>query len=173
MPFNEQTKTSKTLYEGKILTLKKDEVLLDNGNTAFREVVHHSGGSTVLCEKDGKILFVRQFRYPYKKEILELPAGKLNVGETPKETAIRELKEEAGVIAKDLELLFECYPSPGYTDEIIYIYKANEFTLDEACLDEDEFLSAIWIEKSKVKEMIKNQEIKDGKTLIALLTIIK
>ena len=173
MPFNEQTKTSKTLYEGKILTLKKDEVLLDNGNTAFREVVHHSGGSTVLCEKDGKILFVRQFRYPYKKEILELPAGKLNVGETPKETAIRELKEEAGVIAKDLELLFECYPSPGYTDEIIYIYKANEFTLDEACLDDDEFLSAIWIEKSKVKEMIKNQEIKDGKTLIALLTIIK
>ena len=173
MPFNEQTKTSKTLYEGKILTLKKDEVLLDNGNTAFREVVHHSGGSTVLCEKDGKILFVRQFRYPYKKEILELPAGKLNVGETPKETAIRELKEEAGVVAKDLELLFECYPSPGYTDEIIYIYKANEFTLDEACLDEDEFLSAIWIEKSKVKEMIKNQEIKDGKTLIALLTIIK
>ena len=173
MPFNEQTKTSKTLYEGKILTLKKDEVLLDNGNTAFREVVHHSGGSTVLCEKDGKILFVRQFRYSYKKEILELPAGKLNVGETPKETAIRELKEEAGVIAKDLELLFECYPSPGYTDEIIYIYKANEFTLDEACLDEDEFLSAIWIEKSKVKEMIKNQEIKDGKTLIALLTIIK
>ena len=173
MQFNEKTKNSTVLYDGKILTLTKDEVILKNGKTALREVVHHSGGSTVLCEKDGKILLVKQFRYPYKKELLELPAGKLNKGETPKETAIRELREEAGVVCKDVELLFECYPSPGYTDEVIYIYKATDFTFTSQNLDEDEFLSAVWIDKEKLKEMVKNKEIKDGKTLIALLSVLK
>ena len=173
MQFNEKTKNSTVLYDGKILTLTKDEVILKNGKTALREVVHHSGGSTVLCEKDGKILLVKQFRYPYKEELLELPAGKLNKGETPKETAIRELREEAGVVCSDVELLFECYPSPGYTDEIIYIYKATNFTFTSQNLDEDEFLSVVWIEKDTLKEMIKNKEIKDGKTLIALLSVLR
>lgn len=173
MQFNEKTKNSTVLYDGKILTLTKDEVILKNGKTALREVVHHSGGSTVLCEKDGKILLVKQFRYPYKKELLELPAGKLNKGETPKETAIRELREEAGVVCRDVELLFECYPSPGYTDEVIYIYKATDFTFASQNLDEDEFLSVVWIEKDTLKEMIKNKEIKDGKTLIALLSVLR
>ncbi len=173
MQFNEKTIKSKTLFKGKILTLKKDEVELIDGSKSFREVVEHSGGACVLCEMDGKILLVEQFRYPYKKPVLELPAGKINEGEDPKDTAIRELKEEGGVLVDGVSLLFECYPSPGYTNEIIYIYKALNPRKDSACLDEGEFLSSLWLDKETLRKMVENKEIKDGKTLIALLTILK
>lgn len=173
MQFKEKTIKSQTIFSGKILTLKKDEVELSDKSISFREVVKHSGGACVLCEMDGKILLVKQFRYPYLEEVLELPAGKINEGEEPHETAIRELSEEGGVLAERVELMFTCYPSPGYTDEKIYIYKAINPKLSKAHLDEGEFLSAIWIEKQELKKMINNQEIKDGKTLIALLSTIK
>ena len=172
MQFKEKTKTSKYLYEGKILNLRKDEITLPDGKDAVREVVEHSGGSAILCEKDGKILLVRQFRYPYKEEILEIPAGKLNKGEDPAQTAIRELEEEGGIIAGSVEKLFDVYPSPAYTDEIIRIYRAIDIKEGEQHLDEGEFLNAEWFDKPTLREMIKNGQIKDGKTLIALLTIL-
>ena len=161
MKFNEKTVSENYLYKGKNLNLRKDQIIL-----------HDDKGSCILCENDGKILLVKQFRYPYKEELLELPAGKLNPGEDPMQTAIRELEEEGGVKAESVELMFEVYPSPGYTDEIIRIYKATNITKTCAHLDEDEFLECVWVEKSKLKEMIKNKEIRDGKTLIALLSIL-
>ena len=100
MEFNEKTVKNECIYTGKILSVRKDEVLLPNGKPAIREVVEHSGGSAIYCEKDGKILLVKQFRYPYKEELYEIPAGKLNEGETPEQTAIRELEEEGGIKAK-------------------------------------------------------------------------
>lgn len=172
MEFEEKTLSEQYLYEGKILKLRKDEITLPDGNNALREVVEHSGGSAILCEKEGKILLVKQFRYPYKEELWEIPAGKLNEGEDPIETAIRELKEEGGVIANSVEKMFEVYPSPGYTDEIIRIYRASGIKEDVQSLDEDEFLRAEWFDKRTLKQMIKNGEIKDGKTLIALLAIL-
>lgn len=172
MEFEEKTLSEQYLYEGKILKLRKDEITLPDGNNALREVVEHSGGSAILCEKEGKILLVKQFRYPYKEELWEIPAGKLNEGENPIETAIRELKEEGGVIASSVEKMFEVYPSPGYTDEIIRIYRASGIKEDVQSLDEDEFLRAEWFDKRTLKQMIKNGEIKDGKTLIALLAIL-
>lgn len=172
MEFEEKTLSEQYLYEGKILKLRKDEITLPDGNNALREVVEHSGGSAILCEKEGKILLVKQFRYPYKEELWEIPAGKLNEGEDPIETAIRELKEEGGVIASSVEKMFEVYPSPGYTDEIIRIYRASGIKEDVQSLDEDEFLRAEWFDKRTLKQMIKNGEIKDGKTLIALLAIL-
>jgi ADP-ribose pyrophosphatase len=172
MQFKEKTIKEEYIYKGKILNLRKDQITLPDGNAAVREVVEHSGGSCILCEKDGKILLVKQFRYPYKKELLELPAGKLNAGESPEQTAIRELEEEGGVIAGRVVKMFDVYPSPGYTDEIIRIYKAEDITLGKKHLDEDEFLSSVWIEKEKLKAMIDNGEIKDGKTLIALLKVL-
>ena len=173
MNFNEKTISEQYLYKGKILNLRKDDIVLPDGKNAVREVVEHSGGSCVLCEKDGKILLVKQFRYPYKKELLELPAGKLNPNETPEQTAIRELEEEGGIRAGRVEKMFDVYPSPGYTDEIIRIYRAFDLKETKAKLDEDEFLAIEWIEKDKLKEMINNGEIKDGKTLIALLSVLK
>ena len=169
MDFKEKTLVENVLYKGKVLTLRRDEVALPDGKTAIREVVHHNGGSCIFCEKDGKILFVKQFRYAFGEEVLELPAGKREKDEPPEITALRELEEEGGIKAKKAELLFEVYPSPGYTDEKIYIYKATELEDCAQKLDEDEFLSAVWIDKEEVKKLIKSGRIKDGKTLIALL----
>ena len=173
MDFEEKTLEENVLYSGKILDLKKDKVLLPNGKESFREIVTHGGGSAILCEKDDKILLVRQFRYAYKEEIWEIPAGKINSGEDPKDTAFRELEEECGIKADEMELLFSVYPSPGYTSEIIRIYRAKGLTESKVKLDEDEFLVARWVEKSRLSEMIKSGEIKDAKTLVALLVAMR
>ena len=173
MEFKEKTIKKNFIYNGKILSLRKDDIILPNGSSAVREVIEHSGGSAIYCEKDGKILLVKQFRYPYKEELYEIPAGKLNDGESPEETAIRELEEEGGIKAKRVEKLFDIYPTPAYTNEIIRIYKAVEFIKTKTCLDEDEFLSAEWIDKCQVKMMIENGQIKDAKTIIAVLSQVK
>lgn len=173
MEFNEKTLKETCLYKGKILNLKKDDIELPDGNLAIREYVEHSGGSAILCEKDGKILLVRQFRYPYKEVIYEIPAGKLNVGEDPEEAAIRELEEEGGIKAERVVKMFDVYPTPAYTNEIIRIYRAEGLKETQVKLDEDEFLSAVWVDKEELKMMIKRGEIKDAKTLIALLAVLK
>ncbi len=173
MDFREKTVNKTYLYKGKILNVRKDDIILPDGKPAVRELVEHSGGSAILCEKDGKILLVKQFRYPYGEVIYEIPAGKLNEGEDPAETAMRELEEEGGIRAERVEKLFDVYPTPAYTTEIIRIYRAVGIKETKAHLDEDEFLSAVWIEKDKLKEMIARGEIKDAKTLIALLYALK
>lgn len=173
MEFKEKTVKTEYIYKGKIIDLKVEDVLLPDGKPAKREIVSHSGGCSVLCEKDGKILLVKQFRSPYKEVVLEIPAGKLNPGETPEETAFRELEEEGGIRAERVSLLFKFYPSPGYTNEIIYVYKAEGFKETKQNLDEDEFLSSEWYDKEDLRKMIENGEIKDAKTLIALLSILK
>ncbi len=172
MDFKEETLKENYIFKGKILSLKKDDVKLVNGDTTIREIVEHLGGSAMLCEKDNKILLVRQFRYAYKKELWEIPAGKLNEGEDPKDTAIRELEEECGIKANRVEKMFEIYPSPGYTNEIIRIFKVEGLEEGTQNLDKDEFLDFKWFDKEELREMIKNGEIKDAKTLIALLSII-
>ena len=172
MNFEEKTLNKNTVYSGKILNLRKDDVILPDGKQAVREIVEHSGGSAVLCEKDGKILMVKQFRYAYREEVWEIPAGKVNKGENPMDTAFRELEEEGGIKAENMELMFTLYPSPGYTSEIIRIYRATGLKIASQHLDEDEFLSASWIEKPRLKEMIDGGEIKDAKTLVALLKVL-
>ncbi len=173
MEFKEKTINKTYIYNGKILSVRRDDILLPNNTPAVREVIEHSGGSAIYCEKDGKILLVKQFRYPYSEELYEIPAGKLNDGESPEQTAIRELEEEGGIRAKKVVKLFDIYPTPAYTNEIIRIYKAVDFVETKGCLDEDEFLSAEWIDKLKVKEMIENGQIKDAKTIVAVLSEVK
>lgn len=172
MNFEEKTLEKTYVYKGKILNLRNDTVELPNGKKAKREIVEHSGGSAILCEHNDKILLVKQYRYAYQQEIYEIPAGKINPGEDAMETAKRELYEECGVIAKTLEKIYEVYPTPGYTEEIIRIYRAKDLTFTKNQPDEDEFLSYEWIEKSRLKEMVKKGEIKDAKTLICLLTVL-
>ena len=173
MQFKEKTLNKNYIYKGKILTLRKDEVILPNDKSAIREVVEHSGGSAIYCQIDNKVLLVKQFRYPYGEEIWELPAGKLNPGETPEQTAIRELEEEGGIIAKKVEKTFEIYPTPAYTNEIIRIYKASQVEKGEVHLDEDEFLKGEWIDIEEARKMIYDGRIKDAKTIIALLSETK
>ena len=173
MQFKEKTANKNYLYKGKILNLRKDDVILPNQKNAIREFVEHSGGSAIFCQIDNKVLLVKQFRYPYGEELWEIPAGKLNPGEDPMQTAIRELEEEGGIRAKKVEKMFEIYPTPAYTNEIIRIYRATEVEEGQMHLDEDEFLKGEWFDIEKVKQMIYDGKIKDAKTIIALLSEIK
>lgn len=168
MDYVEKRKSGTLLYDGKVVKLEVDEVLLPNGEESKREIIRHSGGACVVYEEEGKIAFVRQYRYAYGESVIELPAGKLNKGEDPMLAAQRELKEETGVWAENLTLIHEVYPTPGYTDERLYIYFAEKGKRGETHLDEDEFLDTLWIDKTKVKQMLKKGEIKDAKTIIGL-----
>ena len=168
MSLIEKKLDGKIIYSGKILKLSVDSVELPNGKTATREYIHHSGGAAVLYVENNKVLLVRQFRYPYGKEIYEIPAGKLEKGEDPKNTAKRELEEEAGYIAKDLKELFKLYPTPGYTDEIIYIYLAENCQKSRINPDEDEFITCEFVELEKVCKMIEQGEICDAKTVASI-----
>ena len=169
MDYIEKTIKKNYIYEGKILKLRRDEAELPNGEPCIREMVEHGGGASVLYIEDGKVLLVRQFRYAYGENIYEIPAGKLESGEDPMLAAKRELEEEAGVKAERLELLFVFYPTPGYTNEKIYIYQAFDCEKVNAHLDEGEFLDVEYIHIDKLYEMVMNGEIADGKTQIAIL----
>ncbi len=168
MDYIEKTTKKNYIYQGKILNLRCDDAELPDGKPCQREIVEHGGGACVLYVEEGKILFVRQYRYAYGESIYEIPAGKLDKGEDPMLAAKRELEEEAGLHSDSLRLLFVMYPTPGYTNEKIYIYRADKATPTKAHLDEGEFLDVEYIAEEKVKEMLRSGEIKDGKTIIAL-----
>lgn len=167
MNFLEKKLNSKTLYNGKVVRLDVDEIELPNGKKSFRECVRHSGGACVLLVEDGKVLLVNQYRYAYSQPIYEIPAGKLNKGEDPCLAAARELEEETGYKAK-LSHLIDLYPTPGYSDEVIYIYFAESFVKTNQKLDDGEFLDYCFIELDKVLKMIEDGEIKDAKTIVAI-----
>lgn len=171
MKLYEETVTKRYIYQGKILSLRCDDARLPDGKPCKREIVEHSGGAAVLCVKDGKVALVKQFRYAYGEEIYEIPAGKLNVGENPRDAAQRELQEETGRIAKELRLLFTLYPSPGYTNEKIYIYEAIGVSEGKQKPDEDEFLSVEFLPLEQVREMVLNGKINDAKTIAAILSL--
>ena len=164
----EQTTKVNTLLNGRVLHMHVDEVLLSNGKTAGRECVDHPGGVAVIGLTDeDEVLLVRQFRYPYKETIYEIPAGKVEKGEDPFLTGQREFKEECGAVAGNYFSLGEIYPSPGYTDEIIRLFGATDISFEEQELDDDEFLE---VHKMKFDELIKrimSGEIKDAKTVSA------
>ena len=170
MNCEEKTKKQNLIYNGRILTLYNDEVTLADGSESKREYVHHNGGSSVLAvDKEGYVYLVEQFRYPYREMLLEIPAGKLEVGESAYDCAIRELKEEVGVIADSLTDFGVIYPSPGYTDEPLHIFLATSCTVGENRLDEHELLNVKRIKFEEALEMVESNEIKDAKTVTAIL----
>lgn len=168
MEYIEKTVKKNYVFRGKILTVRQDEALQADGKPCTREMIEHSGGACVLYVEDGKALLVRQYRYPYGESVYEIPAGKLEPGEEPTKAAARELEEEGGVRPERLQLLFTMYPTPGYTNEKIYIYRAYGGKRVAAHLDEGEFLDAEWIPLSRVKTMLQTGELNDAKTIIAL-----
>lgn len=168
MSYKEKTIKENRVYSGKIINVRADEAQT-RGGISLREVVEHPGGSAVLCEKDGKILLERQYRYAVQKELWEIPAGKLEKGENPASAALRELEEECGIKAERAELIFSFYPTPGYDNELIRIYRAVGLSEGKKHFDADEDINSFWIEKDKIREMIDSGEIEDAKTLIALL----
>lgn len=170
MHLEEKTISVEQIYNGKIIDVTRERVLLENKSEAYREVVHHSGGVCILPINDkGEVLFVRQFRYPFKEVLLEIPAGKRENGEDPKECGLRELKEEVGAEAKNITYLGKLYPTVAYDTEVIYMYMAQDLSFGEQKLDEDEFLDIVKIPLDKAYKMVLNDEIPDAKTQIAIL----
>lgn len=172
MQVEEKTLTSKTIFEGRVITVKHDTVLLPNGKESKREIVAHNGGVCVaVLTEDDCVYLVSQFRYPYMETILELPAGKLEKGEDPYEAGMREAHEETGCCAKRLFSLGKFYPTPGYCGEIIHLYWTNEYEMKEQKLDEGEFLNVEKVPFSKALEMVMSGEITDGKTQAVILKL--
>lgn len=172
MDLTEKTLSQKYIFQGKILKMRLDEALLPNGTTAAREVIEHPGGVCVAAlTADDRLLFVRQFRYPYGEIIPELPAGKRDPGEDPLTTGKRELKEETGYTAKNYIPLGRVYPSPGYFNEVIYLYLATDLTAGKVAPDEDEFLEVEKIPLATAVKMVMADEITDAKTQTAVLKV--
>lgn len=173
MNLKEETVKSELIFKGRIITLKNDDIKLPDGRDAQREYVCHPGGVTVVPITDEKeILLVRQFRYPYREEVLEIPAGKRDsADEEPLACGMRELYEELGVTAENFRFLGKFYPTPGYVDEVIYMYAAWGLTFGENNPDDDEFLEKEKIHIDRLIEMIMEGEIKDGKTQAAVLKV--
>lgn len=169
MDLAEKTISEETIYEGKIIKLRKQKVVLPNGNTADREIVNHPGGVAILAFKDeNTVIFVEQYRKPIDKVTLELPAGKIEKGEDIKLTALRELEEETGYKSNDITYLGKVLASPGFCDEYIHILKAeNLYNGKAGCLDEDEFVNVHYHSLEEVQKMIKEGIIEDAKTICA------
>lgn len=172
MDLTEKTVKVNYIYRGKIVNLRRDDATLPDGKPCIREMIEHSGGASVLCVKEGKVLLVRQYRYAYGKAIYEIPAGKLNEGEDPAQAAIRELKEETGIQA-DVRLLYLLYPTPGYTNEKLYVYEAYNLVQGEQVLDDGEFLDLVWMPVEEAIARVNSGEIHDAKTVVALLHLQK
>ena len=168
MEKEEKKISEEILFKGRVITLHNDEVLCPNGAITTREYVNHHGGVCILMEVDGKIALVKQFRYAFHREILELPAGKLEKGEDSYKAGLRELEEETGYKAESLISCGCMYPSVGYTNEIIYLYVAKNCVKTQTHFDFDEDLDLVFMDKEELKQMLKDNLIKDAKTIILL-----
>lgn len=170
MHLQEKTIASNVVYEGPIFTITHDTAELENGKTAVRDVLHHFGGVCVIPVTDNnEILLVRQFRYPFSRTTLEIPAGKLEKGESHAECGRRELLEETGCVCSEYTYLGEMLPTPAYNSEITHIYLAKGLSFEKQQLDTDEFLDVEKIPLSAALQQVMDGTITDGKTQIAIL----
>ena len=169
MNFEEKTLKSQVVYDGKVMTVIRDDVEVADGHKSFREVVLHSGGVVIAAMKDAEtILLVKQYRYPLKQTVLELPAGKLEVGENPDEACKRELEEETGYLAKNWKSLGYINTTPGICTEKLYLYLASDLEFVGEHPDEGEIIKCFEYKLSDVMNLINNGEINDAKTICAL-----
>ncbi|MGD9253914.1 MAG: NUDIX hydrolase [Holophagae bacterium] len=168
--FLEKKIDGETVYEGRILDLEVDRVRLPNGNETVREVVRHRGAAVMLPLLDtGEIVFVRQYRYPMGELLLELPAGKLDPGESAETCARRELEEETGWRAGTMTSLGWFYTTPGFSDEILHAFFAGDLVaVEHAERDPDEIIEIVTMSVDDALEACRNGAIRDSKTVAAL-----
>lgn len=172
MAHSETFLSNETIFTGRVFDVTLDEVRLENGDTARREIVHHHGGACVAALTEaGEVYLVRQYRYAMGQELWELPAGKLEKGEDPFTAAKRELEEECGLVADRYTDLGPIYPTVGYCTEMIWTWAATGLHETAMHLDEDEFLTPVKMPLDRAVEMVLSGEIKDSKTVAALLKL--
>lgn len=170
MDIIENTVKSEVKFEGKVIDLSVKEVTLPNGKIAYREVVNHPGGVAILAFKDEEtILMIEQFRSPIERVLFEIPAGKLEKDEDIELCGRRELEEETGYKANTFTYLGKIVPSPGYTDEYIHLFKAENLVEGNIGGDDDEFINVFEYKIDEIKNMIKEGEIIDAKTICAFM----
>ena len=168
----ETTVSSDLIYTGKTIQLIVDTVEVPNKGYQKREIIKHNGAVAILAlTNENKIVLVKQYRKAIEKEILELPAGKIEIGESPQECAYRELKEETGYSADNMKLIHKHYPTPGLSNQQVFIYLAQGITPGENNLEADEFLEAHEVDLDEALKMVYNNDICDSKTIIVLLLL--
>lgn len=157
------------VFDGKMLSVRRDRVRLPDGGTAMREFVVHPGAALIVAElADGRLVLERQYRYPVGRVMLEFPAGKLDTGETALATAQRELREETGYTAKRWTPIATLHPNVGYSTEIIEVFLARELTYIGANLDEGEFLDVVLKSEAELLDAFDRGALTDGKSIAAL-----
>ncbi|AHI56480.1 NUDIX domain-containing protein [Listeria ivanovii] len=167
----EKTLHSETLFKGNIIQLQVDEVELPNGEHSKREIIKHPGAVAIIpFSADGAMYLVEQFRKPLEKTIIEIPAGKMEVGEEPIITAKRELEEETGFQSDNLTYLTSFYTSPGFANELLHIFVARDLHQVEKPLeqDPDEFINLVKVTPAEAEQLIQQQLIHDAKTMYAM-----
>lgn len=170
LDLTEKTLSRKEQYSGPLFSCHTDEVLLPNGHTSIREVIEHCDGVAVLpLDENNNVLTVTQYRYVFGRNVLEIPAGKLDPGETPYDGGLRELREETGAVPGIYESLGSVLPAPGCYTEVLHLYLARDLKMENQDLDPDEFLN---VERIPFDEMVRrcmSGEIDDAKTVVAVL----
>jgi ADP-ribose pyrophosphatase len=169
--FEEKTIHTEKVFEGKVVRLQIDDVELPNGKTSKREIIKHPGAVAVLAlTPENKIVLVEQYRKPMERALVEIPAGKLEPGEKPEVTAVRELEEETGYECNRLDHIISFYTSPGFADELIHLYLATGLRKKEnpRAADEDEFVELIEVSLEEAIQLVKEQKIFDAKTAYAI-----
>jgi ADP-ribose pyrophosphatase len=161
---------SRRIYDGSVLALDVDEVEEPGGVRAIREVVRHRGSVAALAvHDDGRVVLVRQYRYAVDEAVWELPAGRLDAGETPREGARRELEEEVGLRAAHLEPMSVFYTTPGFCDERMHLFRATGLSPVPPRPEEDERIEALTLSLEAARALVARGEVREGKTLVALL----
>ena len=172
--FTEKTIESRRIFDGRVIKVRVDRVVLSGGQESEREIVEHVGAVAVVpIDENGRVYLVRQYRKPLEKMLLEIPAGKLEVGEDPLECARRELTEEIGYFPRTMRKLTFYYSSPGFSNEGIHLYLATDLVQQDTPGEEGEFLEVLSMPMDEALAQVTSQEIEDGKTITGLLMAAK
>lgn len=166
----EQTISSKQIYNGKVLSLRVDEVRINENKTSIREIVSHGGAvCAVGVTSENKILLVKQYRKSFESEMIEVPAGKLDPGELPESAVIREFKEETGYDVKNVKYMTTFNTSPGFSNEVVHLYFLDATVKGDTDFDEDEDIEILEHSLEEIKDMIYKREIVDAKTILGVM----
>ncbi len=164
---------SKRVFDGRVIQVDHDTVSLPNGGQSKREIVYHNGAVCLVAIHEGMMYFVRQYRIAPDEFLLEIPAGKIEADDLPEPTAKRELEEEIGAVADSMELIHEFYVSPGFSNELVYLYEGKNLAMKKQKLDDDEFLDIVKIPLQNLRQKLSDGSIRDAKTIIAVQYVLE